>query len=105
MLGPFQAGETLNQWQAELLGCLICEDEDPVLLTRSDCCGKRLFEVLRHHDFLRVHLMVMVYVFKNPDAKVILFFQKKGKIGKKICHRLNFPVFGGSNQLKLAFLE
>ena len=49
--------------------------------------------------------MVMVYVFKNPDAKVILFFQKKGKIGKFFCHCLNFPVFGGSNQLKLAFLE
>ena len=49
--------------------------------------------------------MVMVYAFKNPDAKVILFFQKKGKIGKFFCHCLNFPVFRGSNQLKLAFLE
>jgi len=46
----------------------------------------------------------MVYVSKNPDAKVILFFQKKGKIGKFFCHGLNFTTLGVSNQLKLAIL-
>ena len=55
-LRPFQTTEPLNHRQTECLRRLIGEDEQPVFLTVSDRCCKHLFEVLRHHNFLWVHV-------------------------------------------------
>jgi len=49
--------------------------------------------------------MVLACWFNFSVAKVIIFFQKKRKKRKKCAFLLNFLPLGGSNQVKLAFLE